>query len=107
MSLNRYAHLADLLQSAGLDALVLNPGPTLTYLTGLVFHLSERPTALLVAPPAEPVLILAELEILKAKQSRVPVQPFTFNDNPGSWQITFNNAVQAVHLDGKRIGVGR
>jgi Xaa-Pro dipeptidase len=105
MSLNRYAHLTDLLQSAGLDALVLNPGPTLTYLTGLGFHLSERPTVLLAAPPAEPVLILAELEILKAKQSRVPVQPVTYNDNPDSWQTAFNKAVEVLHLDGKKIGV--
>jgi len=105
MSLNRYTHLTDLMQSASLDALVLNPGPTLTYLTGLVFHLSERPTVLLVSPPADPALILAELEILKAKQSQVPVNPFTYNDNPDSWQVAFNKAVQALRLDGKRIGV--
>jgi Xaa-Pro dipeptidase len=105
MSLNRYKHLTDLLQAAGLDALALNPGPTLTYLTGLGFHLSERPTVLLAAPPAEPALILAELEILKAKQSSVPVQPITYNDNPDSWQVAFNKAVQVLHLDGKKIGV--
>ena len=105
MSLNRYTHLTNLMQSTGLDALVLNPGPTMTYLTGLVFHLSERPTVLLVFPPAAPALILAGLEILKAKQSSVPVQPFTYNDNPDSWQDAFNKAVQALHLDGKRIGV--
>ena len=105
MSLNRYTHLTDLLQSAGLDALVLNPGPTLTYLTGLGFHLSERPTVLLIAPPAESGLILAELEILKAKQSSVPVQAFTYNDNPDSWQAAFNKAIQTLGLDGKKIGV--
>ena len=105
MSLNRYRHLIDLMQSTGLDALVLNPGPTLSYLTSLVFHLSERPTVLLVSPLSDPALILAELEILKAKQSSVTVQPFTYNDNPDSWQAAFNKAVQALHLDGKRIGV--
>jgi Xaa-Pro dipeptidase len=105
MTANRYAHLTDLIHAEGLDALVLNPGPTLTYLTGLVFHLNERPTVLLVSPPAAPALILAGLEILKAKQSGVPVQSFTYNDNPDSWQAAFNQAVQALHLDGLKIGV--
>ena len=31
------------LRTMGLEALVLNPGPSLFYLTGLRFHLSERP----------------------------------------------------------------
>jgi len=105
MNPNRYAHLTDLMQSAGLDALVLNPGPTMTYLTSLIFHLNERPTVLLISPQAAPALILAELEILKAKLSSIPVHPFTYNDNPDSWQAAFNKAVQALHLDGKRIGV--
>ena len=105
MNPNRYAHLTDLIHAEGLDGLVLNPGPTLTYLTGLIFHLNERPTVLLISPPAVPALILAELEILKAKQSRVPVQPFTYNDNPDSWQAAFNQAAQTLHLDGMKIGV--
>jgi Xaa-Pro dipeptidase len=35
--------LAASLRTSDLDAVILNPGPTLTYLTGLHFHLMERP----------------------------------------------------------------
>ena len=58
-----YAALAQ----AGLDAVVINPGPTLTYLTGLKFHLMERPVVLLVAQGKDPVIILPELESPKVK----------------------------------------
>jgi Xaa-Pro dipeptidase len=35
------------LRTSGLDAVAINPGPTLTYLTGLHFHLMERPVPLI------------------------------------------------------------
>jgi Xaa-Pro dipeptidase len=105
MSLIRYSHLSALIQSVNLDAVVLNPGPTLKYLTGLTFHLMERPTVLLIAPPAEPILILAELEILKARQAAFPVKTFTYTDNPATWQDSFDAAIKSLQLDGKSIGV--
>jgi hypothetical protein len=40
----RLAHLSTSIRTANLDALALNPGPSLVYLTGLHFHLMERPT---------------------------------------------------------------
>jgi|GEM_PF-3408063 len=43
MSTSRLSTLDAALQAAGLDAIALNPGPSLTYLTGLIFHLMERP----------------------------------------------------------------
>jgi len=48
--LRRQAQLAGALLTTGLDALALNAGPSLTYLTGLQFHLSERPAVALFAP---------------------------------------------------------
>ncbi|MFC1879796.1 aminopeptidase P family N-terminal domain-containing protein [Chloroflexota bacterium] len=58
----RQARLAALIGSAGLNALALNPGPSLTYLTGLHFHLMERPFAAIFTPNLAPVLVLPELE---------------------------------------------
>ena len=43
MTAERLSHLYTAMKQAGLDLLVLNPSPTLTYLTGLHFHLMERP----------------------------------------------------------------
>jgi Xaa-Pro dipeptidase len=96
-----------------LDAIALNPGPTLTYLTGLNFHLMERPTVLLAAPEKKPALILPELEMTKARAATVALELFPFGDNPGTWQDAFFNAVQAMGfnrtssegMQGVRVGV--
>ena len=47
----RFTRLFEQMRAHHLDAVALNPGPTLTYLTGLGFHLMERPTLLLAALP--------------------------------------------------------
>ena len=105
MTTDRLSRLTQLLESSGFDALALNPGPSLTYLTGLEFHLMERPTVLLIAPPAAPILILPELETPKLKLSRIPLQGFTYGDNPASWGQAFQDAAQAAGLIGKRVAV--
>lgn len=58
--LNRQAKLSAALRQANLPALVLNPGPSLTYLTGLHFHLSERPVLVIFQPDQAPVIILPQ-----------------------------------------------
>jgi Xaa-Pro dipeptidase len=93
------------LRTSGLAAVALNPGPTLTYLTGLHFHLMERPVVLLAAPDKDPVIILPELELPKVDQFPCKVQAFAYGENPASWEDAFRKAVQSLGLDGKRIGV--
>ncbi|GAP18359.1 M24 family metallopeptidase [Levilinea saccharolytica] len=105
MSLSRYQRLETLIRSAGLDALVLNPGPTLTYLTGLNFHLMERPTVLIIVPGAQPALILPELEAGKLAQSRLALRDFLFPDNPALWPEVFTRAAAQFGLTGAKIGV--
>lgn len=100
-----YSTLASQPEAENIDAIALNPGPTLAYLTGLGFHLMERPTVLLAAPGQIPALVMPELEINKARSSTVRIQPFTYNDNPASWSRAFHEAVEALGLNGKRIGV--
>lgn len=82
-----------------LDAIALNPGPTLTYLTGLTFHLMERPTVLLAAPEKKPVLVLPELEMTKVRSAQVDLETFPYGDNPATWEEAFFNAVQAMGLN--------
>ena len=99
------------LRTSGLDAVALNPGPTLTYLTGLHFHLMERPVVFIVAQGQAPVIVLPELELLKVEQMPYPVQAFPYGENPSEWETAFRKATQALGLDaltgtsGKRIGV--
>lgn len=105
MTAARLNRLYQLMTSAGLDALAVNPGPTLFYLTGLSFHLMERPTVLLLAPPSAPVLIMPELEKPKIASARIPLTPIAFGDNMQEWDGVFKKAVDSLKLDGKRIGV--
>jgi Xaa-Pro dipeptidase len=93
------------MNSAGLHALVINPGPSLVYLTGLHFHLSERPTTLVIAPPHPPALIVPQLESDKARAASIPLQLFPFGDNPTLWNQAFQAAAHVCGLEGKKIGV--
>jgi Xaa-Pro dipeptidase len=105
MTTARLEKLNASLRNSGLDAVALNPGSTLTYLTGAHFHLMERPVVLLVAPGQDPALILPELEMLKVEHIPYSVQAFPYGENPSAWGDVFRNAVQALGLSGKRIGV--
>jgi Xaa-Pro dipeptidase len=111
MTSSRLEKLNASLRTSGLDAVALNPGPTLTYLTGQHFHLMERPVVFLVAQGQAPVIVLPALEMLKVEQMPYPVQAFPYGENPSEWDAAFRKAAQALGLDtltgtnGKRIGV--
>lgn len=105
MTLARLEKLTASLHASGLDAAALNPGPTLKYLTGLNFHLMERPVVLFAAPGKEPALVLPQLEMLKVEQLPYKVQAFPYGEDPLEWEQAFRAAAGALGLDGKRIGV--
>ncbi len=105
MTRSRLDKLTASLLNSGLSAVALNPGPTLTYLSGISFHLMERPVVLLVTPDKDPVLVLPELELPKVDLFPYKVQAFAYGENPSEWEDAFRKAAQALGLDGKRIGV--
>lgn len=105
MTENRLSHLLKLVETLKVDAIALNPGPTLTYLTGLHLHLMERPTVLLISPGRTPVMILPELEAGKLADAAIQVSPFTFNDNPASWVEVYRQAMQSLGVQIGRIAV--
>ena len=103
--LSRQDKLKHILQSAALDGLVLNPGPSMIYLTGLHFHLSERPVLVFFMPDKIPMIVLPELEQEKLKNLPFEIQPFAYGEDPSQWEIVFRNAIQNSKLGSKRIGV--
>jgi len=105
MTRTRLDHLAASLPNSKLDAVILNPGPTLTYLTGVQFHLMERPVVLFVVPGKDPVLVLPELELPKVDLIPYKVQAIAYGEIPSEWDDAFRKAAHALGLDGKRIGV--
>jgi Xaa-Pro dipeptidase len=105
MTQPRFDQLNASLRTSGLDAVILNPGPTLTHLTGLHFHIMERPVVLLFAKDQNPAIVLPELELQKVASLPYPLQVFAYPENPSEWDSAFRRATQALDLDGKRIGV--
>lgn len=105
MTQTRLDKLTASLRTSNLDAVILNPGPTLKYLTGINFHLMERPVVLFVAQGKDPVLVLPELELPKLDLFPYKVQGVAYGENPLEWDEAFRKAAQALGLDGKRIGV--
>jgi Xaa-Pro dipeptidase len=102
---SRFDKLNASLHTSNLDSVILNPGPTLTHLTGLRFHLMERPVVLLFAKDQVPAIVMPELELQKVASLPYKLQVFAYPENPSEWENAFRSAAQALGLDGKRIGV--
>jgi len=102
---SRLSKLSQSLRNSGLDALALNPGPSLVYLTGLHFDLMERPTLAFFTAGSAPVLVLPELEMLKVRGLPFEVRPFPYGENLEEWDQVFLEAGHSLGLEGKRIGV--
>ena len=101
----RVSHLLDIAKKAGLDAIAFNPGPSLTYLSGLHLGIMERPMILVITTDAKAALVLPELEMLKTKGLPFQTEVFPYGDNPATWGKSFRQASQALGLDGKKIGL--
>jgi Xaa-Pro dipeptidase len=102
---SRLERLQGVLRKDGLDALVLNPSPSLTYLTGLHFHLMERPVVLFLTAQSAPVIVLPELEMLKLVGLPYELKAFSYGEDPAGWEAVFHQAARSLGLADKRIGV--
>jgi len=105
MTQARIDRLRIALKNAKIEAIALNPGPSLTYLTGLQFHLMERPVVLLIGTEGEPVFILPELEMVKMDMLPFKAQNYPYGENPADWEKSFRQALLAMKLDGRKIGI--
>jgi Xaa-Pro dipeptidase len=101
----RMEKLLQLMVEFGLPGLALNPGPTLTYLTGLHFHLMERPTVLIIAATGELALVMPALEAGKLADSRIQAKAFLYDDEPQSRPIAFGQAADFISLPGEELAV--
>ncbi|MGA2490435.1 MAG: Xaa-Pro peptidase family protein [Anaerolineales bacterium] len=101
----RLVHLSKSIRTSNLNALALNPSPSLVYLTGLHFHLMERPTVAFFTADSAPVIVLPELEMLKLRGLPFEIKAFPYRENPAEWDNVFREAGQSLGLQGKRIGV--
>jgi Xaa-Pro dipeptidase len=101
----RQEKLRQVLVDGGFNGMVINPSPSLHYLTGMHYHLSERPVVLVFPVVGEPAIILPQLEILKTKDLSYPLQIFPYGEDPSQWIQAFKAAVQATNLLKGSVGV--
>jgi len=101
----RQARLAEVMSKSGFDCIALNPGPSLMYLTGLNFHLMERPVVALFLPGGSPILILPRLEAPKLEALPYALRAFPYNEEPSEWPVVFQNAIQAAGIGKSKVGV--
>jgi len=105
MTYPRLEKLYTAMAASQLNAVAINPGPTLAYLTGLPFHLMERPVVMFFAPGQTPALVLPELETPKLAHLPYPAHAFPYPELPGEWIKAFQKAVASIGLQKASIGV--
>jgi Xaa-Pro dipeptidase len=101
----RHAALHRELLAKGLDAVAINPGPSMAYLTGAHFHLSERPVVLIFEPGDIPAIVLPRLELAKIESLDFELRAFPYTEDLATWEEAFRRASDACDLKGRRIGV--
>ncbi|MCD6401827.1 MAG: aminopeptidase P family protein [Anaerolineales bacterium] len=104
--LTRQHRLNALLLKNNIDALVLNPTPTLPFLTGLHFHLMERPIIAIFKPDYPIVFIIPQLESQKfAVVDDYPYIVFKYQEKPITWEIAFIDAFKHLGMNSKTVGI--
>ncbi len=92
--IHRQMNLQSLMEAHGVKLTVLNPGPSLTYLTGLHFHLMERPVIALFTPDHPPVIMLPELEAGKLTATGYPIESIQYGEDPDLWPSILQNGLK-------------
>lgn len=105
MYTQRQQKVLKILSGLGLDGLVLNAGPSLTYFSGLHFHLMERPVLLFLLSERKPLIMIPELEKAKLDDSRFELEAVTYPDNPDLWPGIFSTTCGKLGLDDLKIGL--
>lgn len=101
----RQYKLATILEDQNLNGLAFNPGASLYYLTGLHFHLSERPIVVLITPHKPAIIVLPEFEASKIVSLPYPIEAFTYIEDTSTWGQAFQQSFKAAEIESGRIGV--
>lgn len=105
MYAQRLSRLKQVMQDQEFNAIALNPGQSLFYLTGLSFHLMERPVVGLFSAAMDPILILPALERARAEACPLPLKLFSYDEDEDSRRQAFREALKHSRLDKARVGL--
>ena len=101
----RLLELQERTTAAGLDCVAVLPGPNMRYLSGLQFHLSERPIVAFFPVDNTPAIVLPEFEAGKLAAAPYPFIPFTYGEDDRSRLEAFQQAVAHLELVDSLVGV--
>jgi Xaa-Pro dipeptidase len=88
-----------------LEAIALLPGPSLFYLTGLSFHLLERPIICFFTARHNPLFIVPDLERGKVENCPLELDVLSYGEDQASRLEAFELAGEKLRLEGTRIGI--
>jgi Xaa-Pro dipeptidase len=97
--------LVALMEAHDLDAVALNPGKSMVYLTGLQFHLMERPTIMIVTRTGDVAVVLPALEQGKLTGEAADFQAYAYEDDPATWPVVIEGAAAGLGLKTGKLGV--
>lgn len=102
----RQEALRSAMYSHGLDAVLLNPGPSLPYLTDLHFHISERPVVFALPADGTPAITVPELEAQKLTRASFALNTTTYSEDVSKWGDAFRKNLERLGLgSGARVGI--
>jgi Xaa-Pro dipeptidase len=101
----RVKTLQDSISEKKLDAFAIIPSPTMFYLTGLSFHLMERPVVAIFQPTEQPILLLPNLELAKAESTPIDFKFLVYGEDEESRTRAFESASGALGHVQLRIGI--
>lgn len=117
----RLSRAASLAAEAGLDAIIVGPGPDLQYLVGVEGDTIERLTALVIGPDVAPTIVVPRMELAKVRTTAVgelalAVADWVDGEDPYALvtasvgtvsRVGVSDALPALHviLIGERLGV--
>lgn len=105
MAINRLERVCALMRDHKIQALAVNAGSDLKYLTGLDFHLSERPAILILTLQGEAAFIFPEFEKDKAAQSQIPARLCPYPEDPKLWPAVAGKALESLGLSEAALAV--
>jgi Xaa-Pro dipeptidase len=101
----RQQQLKESLIKNSYKAAALNPGPDLTYFTGLNFHLMERPILAIFPIEGPPVIFLPELEREKLREIEYEILPFFYTEDQSGWVSVLKSALTKAGVVAGEVGV--
>lgn len=117
----RLERASALAAAAGLDAVIVGPGPDLQYLAGVEGDTIERLTALILGPGIDPTVVVPRMELAKVRSTAVgslglAVADWVDGENPydlvatavgSAARVGVSDALPALHVVpiGERLGV--